>query len=883
MKNSAPWHLLEIAEICNRLDSTCTGLTGPMATERLKRYGNNTIQRQARRALWRMVLDQFSDLLILVLIAAAVIAALLGEPQDSIVILIIVALNAIFGAVQEYRAERAVAALRKITVPEAIALRDAAPCTIPAEELVPGDVVLLEAGNAVPADVRLIESSDLLADESLLTGESQPVEKDTAALRTETSSLSERANMAFTGTFITRGHGRGLVVATGMQTELGEIANLLSKPGLPRTPLQERLAHFSSRLALAILAICTIVFALGLLRGESAILMFLTAVSLAVAAIPEALPAVITVSLALGAAKLSRKNVLIRRLPAVETLGSVTHICADKTGTLTENSMQLQSIVVEGVVYESLKQDSASMRLLGQALALCNDVQLDSEGALVGDPTEVALHQAAIAAGHGKRELEEALPRIAELAFSSERKRMNTLHRDGSGALMFCKGAPESVVPLCSKFTGGDAVNDKTVLRGAESLATKGYRVLALAYRRLEQVPALFDEKSENQLCFLGLVALIDPPRAGVKAAVAECKAAGIVPIMITGDHPATARAIALSLGICDETDSVLTGADLDRLNLEEFEAAVEGVRIYARVSPEQKIRIVQALMTRGQFAAMTGDGVNDAPALKMANIGVAMGKKGTDVAREAADMVLLDDNFTTIVSAVREGRRIYDNIRKFIKDTMSSNSGEIWTLLLAPLFGLPIPLLPIHILWINLVTDGLPGLAFTAEPAERDIMRRPPRSPEDNIFSDGMWQHIIWVGLFVAAVSIASQSWAYGRGAEYWQTVVFTVLTISQLFHSLAIRDSSESLVTIGIFSNPAMLGAVLLTIALHLMIIYTPIFNEIFHTQPLPLFDLGVCFALSALTLVAVEIEKFLVRRRLIYVRNPSKQRNVPESERL
>ena len=862
------WHRLDVDETCDRLNSGRDGLTTPEATARLEAHGLNSIVAQARRHPLRMLVDQFTDLLILILLAAAVIAGLIGEPQDSIAILVIVFLNAIFGAVQEFRAERAVAALRRLATPEAVVVRDAAVCTIPSENLAPGDVVLLEAGNAVPADLRLIEGSELQTDESLLTGESQTVEKIIGPLAEHQLPVSDRLNLAFKGTLITRGHGRGIVIATGMQTQLGQIASLLSTAELARTPLQKRLADFGSRLALAILAICVLILILGLLRSEPPVLMFLTAVSLAVAAIPEALPAIVTVSLALGAAKMSRRNVLIRRLPAVETLGSVNYICADKTGTLTKNSMHVEQVVVGASTYDRVRKDSnAAMRLLGQALALSNDVQSESDGKLVGDPTEVALYRAAMAAGRVKAELEKQFPRIAELAFDSGRKRMSTLHRDGSRVLMFCKGAPEYILPHCRNAVDVETFNPDDVLATAERLAGNGFRVLALACRHLETVPVVLDEDIESGLSLIGLVALIDPPRDGVEAAVAECKLAGIVPVMITGDHPGTARAIALRLGICGETALVLTGQDLDQMDSAEFESKVEQVEVYARVSPEQKLRIVQALMDRGHFVAMTGDGVNDAPALKMANIGVAMGQKGTDVAREAAEMVLLDDNFTTIVSAVREGRRIFDNIRKFIKDTMSSNSGEIWTLLLAPLFGLPIPLLPIHILWINLVTDGLPGLAFTAEPEEPGIMRRLPRPHDESIFSHGMWQHIVWYGLFVGGVSIASQAWAYGRGVEYWQTVVFTVLTVSQLFHSLAIRSERESLFIVGIFSNPAMFSAVVLTIALQLTIIYVPAFNDVFHTQPLPFFDLAVCLALSALTLLAVEFEKLLIRRGWIY----------------
>ncbi len=868
MARNRQWHCLGTGEACKQLDASADGLTRREAATRLERYGANALAEQAARPPWRMLFDQFTDVLILVLIAAAVVAGLVGEPRDSAVILVIVVLNAMFGAVQEFRAEKAVAALRRMAAPAALVLRDGSVSTIPAEHLVPGDVVVLEAGSAVPADLRILEAAELQSDESLLTGESGTVEKQISSLQAEDLPLGDRSNLAFKGTLITHGRGRGLVVATGMRTELGRIAEMLSGTARIRTPLQIRLAHFGSRLALAVLAICAALFAIGVLRGEPAVLMFLTAVALAVAAVPEALPAVITVSLGLGAAKMSRRKVLIRRLPAVETLGSVTYICADKTGTLTENAMRMERIVVSGSSYGRLASGAdQNMEMLARALCLSNDVARDREGDLAGDPTEVALYEAAEAAGCRREDLEKELPRMAEIPFDSERKRMSTLHRDGEHVLVFSKGAPEYILPRCTSNHGGDLFDRARVLETSETLAQDGYRVLALACKRLHKEPVLLDGEIESDLALLGLVALIDPPRQGVEAAVAECQTAGIVPVMITGDHPGTARTIALRLGICSPADRVFTGSELAQMPAEALDRQVEQIRVYARVTPEQKIRIVRALGKRGQFVAMTGDGVNDAPALKMANIGVAMGKKGTDVAREAADMVLLDDNFTTIVSAVREGRRIYDNIRKFIKDTMSSNSGEIWTLLLAPLFGLPIPLLPIHILWINLVTDGLPGLAFTAEPAEANIMQRQPRPPNESIFGHGMWQHIIWYGLFVGGLSIASQAWALGRGAEYWQTVVFTVLTVSQLFHSLAIRSERDSLLVIGLLTNPAMLMAVLAAIALQLMVIYLPWFNGLFHTQPLPLFDLGICFALSVLTLVAVELEKGLVRRGLIY----------------
>ncbi|UCC55503.1 MAG: cation-translocating P-type ATPase, partial [Gammaproteobacteria bacterium] len=635
------------------------------------------------------------------------------------------------------------------------------------------------------------------------------------------------------------------------------------------------LARFGRYLAMAVLAICTVVFAAGLLQGQPAQLMILTAVSLAVAAIPEALPAVVTVSLALGARKLIRDNALVRNLPAVETLGSVTYICADKTGTLTRNRMTVERFVAAGEGRESLPGPDAGTPWseLGRALALSNDVA-EKDGQPAGDPTELALFEAARAAGFDKVALEETLPRLAAIPFDSERKEMTTLHRSDEGTVAYIKGAPEQVLRQCRDALGDGGVipfDHDEVQSDAGQLAEEGYRVLALATRAFAEEPDNMEpEAVERELTFLGLVALIDPPRPEVSQAVADCLTAGITPVMITGDHPGTARAIARRLGITDSDNTVLTGSELAKLSDEAFARIVESVRVYARVSPEQKLRIVKALQLNGEFVAMTGDGVNDAPALKRAGIGVAMGQKGTDVAREAADMVLLDDDFATIVRAVRDGRRIFDNIRKFIKDTMSSNSGEIWTLFLAPFLGLPIPLLPIHILWINLVTDGLPGLAFTAEPTEPGTMHRPPRPPDESIFAHGMWQHIVWVGLFVGGISIASLAWAVSRDVEYWQTVVFTVLTVSQLFHSLAVRSETASLWTIGLFSNLPMLGAVLLTLLLQMAVIYVPALNPVFHTQPLPLFDLAVCLLLSSLVLFVIEIEKWLMRRKLIYREN-------------
>ena len=866
------WHSLDSDEVLQRLETTATGLTTAEAKNRLDQYGPNAIPEKRRRSLLVMLLGQFTDFMIVVLLLAALISGFIGEPQDTIAILVIVLLNAIIGAVQEFRAERAVAALRKMAAPEARVLRDARAITLAATELVPGDVVMLEAGNVVPSDLRLLEVEEMQADESALTGESLPVAKQTASLSAAKLAVGDRFNLAFKSSLITRGRGKGVVVATGLNTEIGHIAGMLQGEASVKTPLQRRLSRFGRYLALAVLAICAVVFVTGLLQGQPLMLMFLTAVSLAVAAIPEALPAVVTISLALGAHKLIRFNALVRNLPAVETLGSVTYICADKTGTLTQNLMTAEKFFAAGEQPGTLPDSASGLPWseLGQALALNNDV-VNQDGKPAGEPTELALYEAAQKAGFDKAALEKTRPRLAVIPFDSKRQQMTTFHQSSEGVTAYIKGAPERVLAQCSTMLVNDgptSFEPGTALAEAAQLANEGYRVLALAMCKLPALPEPLESGiSTRDLSFIGLVGLIDPPRPEAPRAVADCLAAGITPVMITGDHPGTAMAIARRLGITNDGEATLSGDELAALSDDEFTRRVASIRVYARVAPEQKLRIVKALQGKGEFVAMTGDGVNDAPALKRAGIGVAMGLKGTDVAREAADMVLLDDDFSTIVHAVRRGRRIFDNIRKFIKYTMSSNSGEIWTLFLAPFVGLPVPLLPIHILWINLVTDGLPGLALTAEPDEPGIMTRAPRPPQENIFAHGMWQHILWVGLFIGGISLAAMAWAISREVTYWQTIVFTVLTVSQLFHSLAVRSESTSLFRLGLFSNLPMLGAVVLTLLLQMSVIYVPVLNNIFHTQPLPMFDLAVCLALSSLVLFMVEIEKWLIRRGLIY----------------
>ena len=859
-----PWHTEPVEAALRALDAVPAGLTSAEAAARLARHGPNALPEGRSRSVARMLLDQFSDFMILVLIAAAVVSGIVGEPSDTIAIIVIVLLNAVIGFTQEWRAERAMAALRRMAAPSARVRRDGAVATLPADQLVPGDIVLLEAGNVVPADLRLIEAAQLRVAEAALTGESQPVEKRTEALAEAQLALGDRGNMAWKGTLVANGRGTGLVVATGPATELGRIARLLDSAEEVKTPLQKRLARFGARLAWAVLAICAIVFAAGLLRGEPPVLMFLTAVSLAVAAIPEALPAVVAISLALGASKMVKQNALIRRLPAVETLGSITYICSDKTGTLTQNRMRAETFWVDGGD-ERVEPWPSLLR----ALALVTDAAPAADGSLVGDPTEVALLEAAIARGADRATLESQFPRHGELPFDAERKRMATVHADGERYLACVKGAPESVLERCPwQLTARGPVpfDAAGALAQADRLAARGLRVLAFAERRFETPPADMAE-AESDLTFLGLVGLMDPPRDEAAQAVDECQAAGIVPVMITGDHPATARAIAERLGILDQGGRVVSGVELAALSDADFAAQVKDIRVYARVDPEQKIRIVKALQAAGEFAAMTGDGVNDAPALKRADIGVAMGRGGTDVAREAAHMVLLDDNFASIVHAVREGRRIFDNIRKFIKYTMTSNSGEIWTIFLAPFLGLPIPLLPIHILWINLVTDGLPGLALAAERAERNVMQRPPRLPSESIFAHGMWQHIVWVGLTMGAVCLLLQAWSLGHSGAHWQTMVFTVLCLSQLGHALAIRSERDSTFRLGFWSNPILMATVLFTLGLQLATIYVPALNPVFKTAPLDWDELAICLLLSTVVFFAVEAEKWFVRRGLLY----------------
>lgn len=903
-----PWHTLPKESVASELSSDLqNGLTDETAAKRLEEIGPNELVERGTKSPWKILWEQLTGIMVVILIVSALVSFFLKEYTDTVIIMIIVVLNALLGFTQEYRAEQAMAALKKMAVPHVRVRRNGTIHEIPARELVPGDLVLLEAGNVIPADGRLADIANLRIQEAVLTGESEPVEKINQALENENLPLGDRRNLAYMGTIVTYGRGSMLVTETGMATQLGHIANMLQSVEQEQTPLQRRLEQLGRGLAVAALIIVAIVFVLGVLRGEPVRLMFMTAISMAVAAVPEGLPAVVTIALALGAQRMLKRNALIRKLPAVETLGSVTVICSDKTGTLTENLMTVTILDVAGnqvdlqervrdysptldsrtAVDESLREHPAiSLLLLGGSL--CNDAILEENTdettglTAVGDPTEGALVIAAARAGLWKAKLDVALPRIAELPFDSERKRMSTLHDIANGQdlvpleklgirnhILFTKGAVDGLLDISTKVWVDDHLEDLTaswserIQSANNALAQNGMRVLGVAYRAWDADELGKEQEVERDLVFIGMVGMIDPARPEVKAAVAETRSAGIRPVMITGDHPLTALHIARELGITTGSE-VLTGHDLADISVEELKKRIKNVSVFARVSPEHKLKIVQAFQELGEVVSMTGDGVNDAPALRKADIGVAMGITGTDVSKEAADMVLLDDNFATIVAAVEEGRRIYDNIRKFIRYTMTSNSGEIWVMLAAPFFGMPLPLLPLQILWVNLVTDGLPGLALTIEPMEKDTMKRPPYAPHESVFARGMTRHILFIGLLMGAVSLGVGLWSWSQGIETWQTMVFTTLTMAQMGHALAIRSERSSIFQIGFFSNPALLGSVLLTLLLQLAVVYIPFFQDIFSTVSLSLSELALCLGLSVVVFASVEIEKWWLHTR-------------------
>lgn len=947
------WYQLTPQDVLQQLQSSATqGLTDVQAQQRLLRDGPNELVEAGRKPLWHLLWEQLTAPLVVILIVASVVSFLVGDSKDAIAIIAIVVFNAVLGVRQEYKAEEAMAALKKLAVPTVRVRRDNQIQEIPAQQLVQGDLVLLEAGNLVPADGRLVESANLQIQESALTGESEPVEKRADLWFDLEQPLGDRRNMIYRGTTVTRGRGMAVLTETGMHTELGHIARLIQSVEQEQTPLQRRLNQLGKILGLVSIAIAVAIFLLGLWRGEELRYMLLTAVSVAVAAVPEGLPAVVTIVLALGAERMLKRRALIRNLPAVETLGSVTTICSDKTGTLTENRMTVTLLDVaepgipsgpanktrsqmhhKQVPWHQINAGSidrdrdVALTLLLISGALCNDATLESQASAnsgsvsnsssttavpraLGDPTEAALVVAAAKVDLLKSALEEVFPRIAEAPFDSDRKRMTTLHRcpptlnvlpkplkttwtwlnseningpQGAtkhpdkpdtlpAAFSFSKGAVHSLLDISTHVWLNDR-QDPLTTDTQESLQTvhnhlaeQGLRILALGYRCWSQLPTDYHQETlEQNLTFLGFAGMIDPARPEVKAAIETCQSAGIRVVMITGDHPLTAHHIAQDLGISQKNGQALTGQELSKMASDSSQTLVnvaEDVDVYARVSPADKLTIVQALQSRGHIVAMTGDGVNDAPALKKADIGVAMGITGTDVAKEAADIVLQDDNFATIVAAVREGRVIYDNIRKFIKYVLTGNAGQLWMLFLALTIGMDLPLRPLQILWINLIADGILALAISFEPAERNVMQRPPYKPNESVFGRGVGRDILWAGFLLGMVLLWIAHRYAGASEALYQTMVFTTLAFSRIALAETVRSDRDSLFTIGLFSNPQLLGAVLLTFVLQLLIVYVPQLQGFFGTEALSGSDLAIALGVSTIAFWAIEVQKWFLR---------------------
>ncbi len=828
----------------------------------------------------KLFIKQFTDFLVVILIISAVISYFVGSALDAFAILAIVIINAIFGFVQEYKGEKVIEALKKIVKTDLkVVLRDGKKTQVSSRELVPGDVMFLEQGDRIPADIRLTEVANLQVDESILTGESTPVIKELKVLQ-EKMPVAERKNMLFSGTVITYGRCTGVVVDTAMNTEMAKIAKLIEEKE-EETPLQKRLGHFGKQLGIAIIIISGVVTVIGFFNGRPLLDMFITGVALAVAAIPEGLPAVMTVTLGIGLHRMAKKNALIRRLAAVETLGSTTVICADKTGTLTKNEMTVKKIFLNGATIDvsgqgfvpdgkfflgktEIKNDR-SLNLLLSIGALCNDATLqDHEGwRVIGDPTEGALIVVA-QKSFNPENLGKQNPRVNEVPFDTTRKRMTTVNKTKDGLIAYTKGAPEGVLVVCNRVYRDGRISvlteseKKKILDENQKLAEQALRVLGFAYKELGEKYDI--KKVEDGLIFVGLMGMIDPPRAEVKPAMDVCKEAGIKVVMITGDHKATAMAIAKELGMSGEA---LTGVELDEMNDENLERIVENISIYARVTPEHKVRIVNAFNKKGHIVAMTGDGVNDAPALKKAQIGIAMGLKGSDVAKEASDMVLADDNFASIVHAIREGRIIYDNIRKFITYLLSSNSAEILIMFIGSFLTPYLPMIAVQLLWLNLLTDGLPALALGFEPPDPDIMKRKPRNPKEQIITKESIKFIIVVGILMAFVGLWNFIFELSNGVKKAQTIAFTALVMAEMFNALNSKSLKYSVFKVGLFSNKKLLLAIASSVVLQLAVVYLPQLQVLFGTVPLDLSDWTDVLIVSSIVLIAVEIWKFFIKK--------------------
>jgi Ca2+-transporting ATPase len=893
LMQTKPWHTCTTDEAFQQFGSQAGGLNVAEVEIRRGQYGPNELKAAQRVSPWAILLEQFKNVLILILLGATVISLFLGHGVESIVIAVIVLFAVVLGFVQEYRAERAIEALRKMAAPTATVVRDGVEIKVPARDLVPGDVILLRTGDRVPADARLIESINMQVEEAALTGESVAVEKHIRELENEQLTVGDRKNMVFAGTAVTYGRGRALVVATAMQTEFGKIAQLLQTIESGRTPLQQNLDKVGTVLARAAFVVVAIIVALGLMRGQPLVEMLIFGIALAVAVVPEALPAVVTISLAIGVQKMVKRNALIRRLPAVETLGSTSVICSDKTGTLTKDEMTVRKIfsggqlfTVSGAGYAPQGEFSVDggtvvaptkvLKLMLSAATLDSDTCLVSADPVAGtgwqikgDPTEGALVVAAAKIGLDKEDLEAEFPRVHEIPFTSETKRMTTLNRVNDGLTAYAKGAPEVILEDCdfvlvdagteSVVKPLDAAGRAQILAQAQEMAGEALRVLAIATK-----PNVTLETAERGMTFLGLAGMIDPPRMEAKAAIALCADAGIRPIMITGDHPVTAQAVAHELGLLRNGGQVVTGAELEALSDEQLQREVESISVYARVSPAHKLRVVTAWQARGQIVAMTGDGVNDAPALKKADIGIAMGITGTDVTKEAAAMTLTDDNFASIVAAVEEGRGVFGNIKKYLMYLLSSNIGEIGLMAGSVLLGLPLPLTAVQILYVNLATDGLPALALAVDPPEKDLMNRKPRNPRTGIFTrpvvtlmllGGIWSTMINLGLFTWAINS-------GRSQAEAMTMTFISLVLIQFFKAYNFRSDRHSVLNKP-FANKWLNLAVGWEMILLVLIIYLPFLNKAFSTYALPLIDWLIVFGLALTIMPILEIAKWMERR--------------------
>ena len=916
-QTTKPWHAVSPEHTVELLQGDAhRGLKLAEIYQRQQYFGKNELKEAEKRSPLTILWDQFTNIMLVMLIVVAIVSAILdlrqgNFPKDAIAIFAIVILNGILGYLQESRAEQALAALKRLSSPYVRVIRDGITQEIDAKELVPGDIMLLEAGVQIAADGRLLETQNLQIGESTLTGEATTVSKDAHAVLTEDAPLADRLNLVFKGTEVVQGRAKAIVTKTGMETEIGLIAAMIQAVENEPTPLQQRMSQLGNVLVGGSMTLVALVTIGGVLRaGWQAFDELLEiSLSMAVAVVPEGLPAVVTVTLAIGTQRMIRRQALIRKLPAVETLGSVTTICSDKTGTLTQNKMVVQEVYtglhhfnVTGEGYEPSGtfycrkneqiEREPEVKQLFQACVLCNDALLQhdrkhdrGEWAILGDPTEGALLTLAGKAGIFKEELDFKMPRQGEFPFSSERKRMSVIvaNPDDNDMpyLMFTKGSTELILERCHLLqinSNVEVIADaqkQEILATNNRLASNGLRVLGFAYKPIAEIPLTGTEiTSEQGLIWLGLVGMIDAPRMEVQEAVQLCKQAGIRPVMITGDHPLTAMAIATKLGIATANERAITGQELEIMSTEELERVVEEVGVYARVTPEHKLRIVKALQKRGEFVAMTGDGVNDAPALKQADIGIAMGITGTDVSKEASDMILLDDNFATIVAATEEGRVVYDNIRRFIKYILGSNIGEVLTIAAAPLIGLGgVPLSPLQILWMNLVTDGLPALALALEPGEPNVMRRPPHSPRESIFARGLGLYMVRIGIIFALLTIGLMVWSYHYDSldgnpDRWKTMVFTTLCLAQMGHALAVRSDTRLTIEMNLFSNPFVLGAVTLTTTLQLLLIYFAPLRNFFDTHFLSPTELAICFGVSMLMFVWIEFEKlfqrwFLARR--------------------